>query len=421
MRPIYSLLMYLLTPYFLLRLWWKGRRLPAYRQRISERFCLQQWQPHHLPMDIWVHAVSLGEVIAVTPLIEALLAKNWRILITTMTPSGSARVRQYFAERVHHQYVPYDIPWVLTRFFRKVKPRLALMVETELWPNLVHFAQQAHIPLLLINARLSQLSYQGYKRIRFLIKPLLNQFTAILAQAPEDAERFCALGAKLEKVEVLGNIKFDLQLANNKLEAFSELKERWGKQRPVMIVASTHEDEEYQILSRLKKLQQALPELILLIAPRHPERFQKIYQQSLQLGFKVGLRSQIETINCNNEVVVLDSLGELLGFYQVSDYAFVGGSLVPIGGHNVLEPIAFSVPVLTGPHVHNFKTICGDLQAAQAIELVGSADELIEKTINLHRDQTRRASLVKNASAVLEENKGAINRYLDQIESILSS
>ncbi|HHF7345084.1 TPA: lipid IV(A) 3-deoxy-D-manno-octulosonic acid transferase [Legionella feeleii] len=418
MRHVYSFLMYLMTPYMLLRLWWKGRQLPAYRQRILERFVLNDRED--IQVDIWVHAVSLGEVIAATPLIDALLAKQWTILVTTMTPTGAERVKARFGEKVIHQYMPYDLPGVTKRFFKRTKARVGLIVETELWPNIIHYAYKAQMDLFLVNARLSERSYQGYRKVKFLFKPVLNQFNAILAQSEDDAKRFRALGAVASKVIVLGNMKFDLQTQNINTELFLELKARWGAERVVVMVASTHEDEEELVLSRLKKLQAAIDNMILLIAPRHPERFQKVHQLSVQLGFNTGLRSQKETLSKENEVVILDCLGELLGFYQISDYAFVGGSLVPVGGHNVLEPIAMQVPVLSGTQVHNFKTICRDLQEAQAIELVENADILIERIIALHQDGNRKRNLVANATMVLEANKGAVARYVAKAQSILN-
>lgn len=415
MRQVYSIFMYLLTPYLLLRLWWKGFRLPAYRHRISERFLLDKKPTETI--DIWVHAVSLGEVIAATPLIDALLDKQRRILITTMTPTGAERVQLRFGDRVAHRFVPYDLPWVLRRFFKKVKPKVGLIVETELWPNLIHYATKVGLPLFLINARLSERSFQGYKRVDFLFKSILNQFSAIFAQSEDDSGRFKALGADQSRVSVLGNMKFDLQTQNIDTELFLNLKKSWGSHRTVIMVASTHDDEEMQLLSRLKKLQSGISDLIMLIAPRHPERFQKVYQLSLDQGFNTGLRSKMETLGTDNEVVVLDSLGELLGFYQISDYAFVGGSLVPVGGHNVLEPIAMQVPVFSGPHVHNFKTICRDLQNAHAIELVENADDLVESIVALHQNKDKKKSLVNNATQVLEANKGAVERYVEKVEA----
>lgn len=417
MRVLYSALMYLLTPYLLLRLWWKSRKLPAYRHRIWERFCIGTKASKGV--DIWVHAVSLGEVIAATPLIDAMLDKHWSILITTMTPTGSDRVKARFGDKVSHQYVPYDLPGVIRRFFRQTKPRVGVIMETELWPNLIYQANAAKIPVLLANARLSERSLNGYLKLKFLFKPVLNSFHAILAQSADDAQRFMALGADKNLVRVLGNIKFDLQTNKVDSEKFQSIKQHWGYERPAVIAASTHDDEESQILSRLKRLQQEIPGVVLLIAPRHPERFQTVYQLCVQAGFNTGLRSAVDTLSPENEVVVLDSLGELLGMYLISDYAFVGGSLVPVGGHNVLEPIAMSVPVISGDQVHNFKTICADLVAAKAIVLVHNGDELIDAIIRLHHDAVSQRRMIKNATAVLESNKGSVMKHIDLIEAAL--
>lgn len=399
------------------RLWWKGRRLPAYKQRIAERFCLSKRENN--PVDVWVHAVSLGEVIAAIPLINAILDRKWSVFVTTMTPTGSERVQACFGDRVGHQYVPYDLPGALKRFFKQIQPRAGIIMETELWPNLIYQARAAKIPLLLANARLSDGSMQGYKLVKFIIKPLLNQFAAILPQGEEDAKRFIGLGAQHEIVRVLGNIKFDLQTDAIDSKKFHDLKEHWGAERIAVIAASTHENEESQILSQLKRLQAAIPGVVLLIAPRHPERFQSVYQLCVQEGFNTGLRSNTDSLSPANEIVVLDSLGELLGMYQISDYAFVGGSLVPVGGHNVLEPIAMNVPVLSGNQIHNFKAICSDLAAAKAILLVQHANEVIDGIIKLHTHQVERQQMVANATTVFERNKGAVMRHLKQIEMLM--
>jgi 3-deoxy-D-manno-octulosonic-acid transferase len=406
--------MYLLSPYLLFRLWWKGRRLPAYKRRISERFCWDDLDV--MKFDIWIHAVSLGEVIAATPLVEAVLDKKWSVIITTMTPTGAEQVAKHFGGRVLHRYVPYDLLGVVKRFFKKIKPQIGVIMETELWPNLLAEAKLAGVPLFLANARLSERSSRGYLRFKFLFKPIVNQFAGVLAQSQEDAERFIALGVEAEKVRVLGNMKFDLQVHAVEMEQFQELKNCWGAQRTVFISASTHSDEEARIINQLKTLQGAIPGVLLLIAPRHPERFQEVYQLCLQQGFNVGLRSDPQTLSSQNEVIVLDSLGELLGFYQLSDYAFVGGSLAPVGGHNVLEPIAMNVPVLSGPHVHNFKTICRDLVEAKALILVDDVESLIAAIIQLHNDKALKDSMVQRAAQVLQSNKGAAGRYLSAIE-----
>jgi 3-deoxy-D-manno-octulosonic-acid transferase len=416
MRYFYNLFLHLMLPYVLFRLYWKGRRLRAYRERVSERFSFNLMTSK---VDVWLHANSLGEVVAATPLIDALLAKQLSVLVTTMTPTGSQQVKRRFGQQVLHQYVPYDFSWAVRRFFKRISIRMGIIIETELWPNLIYGAKLANVPLIVANARLSDKSFKSYEKIRWFYKPILNQLTMVLAQSSVDAQRFLALGVPAEKVCMLGNMKFDLQtnLSNN--AACLQLKTTWGSSRPVLIAASTHDDEENQLLLRLKTLQIAMPHLVLLIAPRHPERFKTVYELSQKLGYKTGLRSQSETITNDKEVIVLDSLGELLGFYQNSDYAFVGGSLVPIGGHNVLEPIAMQVPVFCGPYMQNSKAICADLLAAKAIQIAANADELIGAIAKMYKNREIRAEQIKNATAVLEANRGTVARHLEQIERIL--
>lgn len=419
MRFIYSSVMYLLTPFLLIRLWWKGRRLPAYRERIAERFSFGDSIGQKV--DVWIHAVSLGEVIAAIPLVDALLARQYTVLITTMTPTGSERVIKRFAKQVFHQYIPYDLPLALKRFFRQTQPKVGVIMETELWPNLIHEAQVARVPLLLANARLSERSYRGYQFISRWLRPILNQFSALLTQSAEDAQRFIALGARQELVHVLGNVKFDMQTHTHVPEQFQELKALWGSERVVLIAASTHEGEEAALLNEFKRLQQVIPDVILIIAPRHPERFHSVFKLAKQLGYHTGLRSEKESLSTDNEVVVLDSLGELLGWYQISNFAFVGGSLVPVGGHNMLEPIAVQVPVITGPHTSNFKAICSSLEEAQAMHKAENAAQVMDAVINLYVNGIARQQMINNATQVLESNRGAVKRHVEKIKELLKT
>ena len=375
-----------------------------------------------LKVDAWLHAVSLGEVVAAIPLIDAMIAKGWRVLITTMTPTGSEKVKSRFGDKVLHQYVPYDYPWVLRRFFKRYAINVAVIMETELWPNLIHFAHTNKIPLLLVNARISDQAFGKYEKVKFFFKPILANFTGIMTQSDEDAARFIALGAPSNLVSVSGNIKFDLQIKVPNLTVFQEIKEQWGASRTVVLAASTHEGEESQLLSAFSQLKTAIPGVLFAIAPRHPERFQTIYNLCQQMGFNTGLRSQAATINSDIDMIVLDSMGELLGFYQISDFAFVGGSLVPlIGGHNVLEPIAVEVPVFTGPHMQNSKSICQDLCAMNAMQLYTNAEDIFAAMIRMHQDKSSRVQQVSNASQVLEKNKGSLGRYLEKIEEVVQT
>lgn len=416
-RRLYTCFLYLLVPFILARLYWKGRSNPGYSQRIAERFSLGKELPQSV--DIWLHAVSLGEVVAATPLIEQLLAKQYRMLVTTMTPSGSQHVSTKFGTRVQHQYLPYDLPWCLKRFFKRLNARVGIIMETELWPNLIYEAKKANLQMALVNARLSDKGYQQYQKTGQLFKPVLNQFTFIGAQSELDANRYLSLGASKKIVSILGNMKFDLIHPGSMLDRFSMFKDAWGNQRPVFIAASTHDDEESQLLSRLKKLQQAIPSVILLIAPRRPERFQEVFTLCQRMGFKTALRSKPDSITPDADVVVLDSLGELLGFFQLSDYAFVGGSLIPIGGHNVLEPIAMGIPAFCGPFMQNSKTICNDLKTAKALQWANDADDLIDRLIDMHQHPMQRAEQIANATAVLKSNQGTVVKYVGEIEKLL--
>lgn len=416
MRRIYTFFLYLLVPFILLRLYWKGRLHPAYRKRIAERFSIGKNLPKSV--DIWVHAVSLGEVVAATPLIEGLLTAKHRVLVTTMTPSGSQQVQTKFGDRVEHQYVPYDLPWCLRRFFKRLNARVGVIMETELWPNLIYHAKEAGLQLALVNARLSDKAFQHYQKTGKLFKPVLSQFTLIGAQSELDAKRYLALGAPQHIVRVLGNMKFDLIHPGSMLDKFSPFKDSWGAHRPVFIAASTHDDEENQLLNRLIQLKMAIPAIVLLIAPRRPERFQAVYELSQRHGFKTALRSQPESITPAVDVVILDCIGELLGFFQLSDYAFVGGSLVPVGGHNVLEPIAMGVPVFCGPFMQNSKAICTDLKTAKAIQWTQNVDDLVRILIEMYQNPTQRTQQIANATAVLKANQGTIVEYLREIESL---
>lgn len=417
MRFFYTSIMVLLTPYFIGRLWWKSRQQPAYRQRIAERFSFKLPVLAELP-EIWVHAVSLGEAIAAAPLIEALLAKGRSVIVTTMTPTGSAYVTRQFSNRVLHQYAPYDLPGLWSTFFRHYQPRLGLIMETEIWPNMILSASKCGVPLVLVNGRLSEASFQRYARLRFLFGPLLRKWTALLVQTPEDQLRFLQLGALAVSTQVIGNMKFDISLAPIALGRFEQLRAAWGKTRPVIIVASTHEDEEAQVLSVLRLLQKEIPQLLLVIAPRHPDRFQSVYALCMQQGFHTGRGSEGGSLSPMCEVIVLDSLGELMQAYACADYAFVGGSLISRGGHNLLEPIAAGVPVFSGPSVYNFKFIAETLQAVGALQLVSSAQQLAEEIIALHRNEIARRRQIKNATEVLRKNQGVIEKYLKAIAGI---
>jgi len=417
MRYVYTVLFYLALPFILARLYWKGRKNPAYTERISERF---SWGAKHAShVDVWVHAVSLGEVVASKTLVEQLLVEHQRVLVTTMTPTGSAQVRRQFGERVSHQYVPYDFPWALRRFFMATKPRVGIIMETELWPNMIAEARLCGVTLFLANARISDGAFKAYQPVKYFFKQFLAQFTGILAQSAQDAKRFCALGAPNSHVRIMGNMKSDLQISIDGFDALSVFKHSWGEARPVVILGSTHEGEEQHMFSAFRALQQALPRVVLLVAPRHPERFESVYQLACTHGLKTARRSQHASIQHNTEVVVLDCLGELLGFYALSEYAFVGGSWVPVGGHNVLEPMALGVPVFCGTFMHNSKSLCEDLLRARAMLQVESAEAMVKQIRHLHQNTDEREAQIIHATEALKASQGAVARHVEAIKPYL--
>ncbi len=417
-RYIYTALFYLFMPFIVLRLYFKSRKNRAYRGRIKERFMWGR-AAQAKPVDVWVHAVSLGEVVAASALIESVLKMGHRVLVTTMTPTGLAQIERTFGERVVYQYVPYDYPDVLYRFFKCYQPRLGLIMETELWPNLMYAASAHQVNLFIVNARISNGAFKAYQKVRWFFKPLWSCIQGVFAQSELDAKRFCALGVPEAKVHMLGNMKSDLTVPEDVSKPVYFLKQALGEARPVVIAASTHEGEEEQILSVLNTLQQAVPGVVLFIAPRHPERFDAVYALAKQHGFKTSRRSQLETITSSDEVVVLDSLGELLGFYGLSDYAFVGGSFVPIGGHNVLEPMALSVPVFCGMFMQNSKNLCETMLSAGAMRQVPDANALVDAIRVLHEDEQLQKTQVSAATNALKASQGAVMRHVEALEMYL--
>lgn len=416
MRLIYTLLLYLLSPVVLLRLAWRGLRAPAYLRRWPERFAFIE--PPVGERVIWIHAVSVGEVQAAEPLVRALLERygDYSILLTTVTPTGSARVMELFDNEVAHVYAPYDLPDAVARFFDRVRPQLAIIMETELWPNLFHACQVRRIPLLLVNARLSERSRRGYRRVRVLVRQVLGNITQIAAQGELDAARFIALGAAPGIVTVTGNLKFEQRIAPSLLERAEVLRREWGTGRPVWIAASTHEGEDELVLDVFRELRKPFPDCLLVIVPRHPERFGAVAELCRRRGFSVRLRSELQPCAADTEVFIGDSMGELPLFYAAADVAFVGGSLVRHGGHNLLEPAALGIPVVTGPHVFNFTEIVRLLSAAGACRKVESVVGLERVVREWLEDANERHAAGESGRVVIEKNRGALAAVLEMIE-----
>jgi 3-deoxy-D-manno-octulosonic-acid transferase len=416
LRKLYTLLLYLLTPFVIARLAWRGIRAPDYWRRWPERFGIIR--PALGERVIWVHAVSVGEVLATEPLVQALFEQypEHSILVTTVTPTGSVRVTALFANAVAHVYAPYDLPAAVSKFLDRVRPQLAIVMETELWPNLFHACQQRSIPLLLVNARLSERSVAGYQRVRRLASQTLSAVTEIAAQSELDAGRFRSLGADERRIKVTGNMKFEQGIPPGLLERAEVLRRDWGVGRTVWVAGSTHEGEDELLLDVFRQLRQQFRDCLLVLVPRHPERFESVAELCRHRGCHTVLRSEGVACTPDTEVFIGDSMGELPLFYAAADVAFVGGSLVCHGGHNLLEPAALGVPVVTGPYVFNFVEICELLLQAGACEKVENTAGLLHTVSLWLADANERHRIGQRGREVVERNRGALQAVLAMID-----
>ena len=421
-RTLYTLLFHLGLPLVAIRLWLRARKAPAYAKRVGERFAVNL--PALQPGGIWVHAVSVGESIAAAPMIRALLKQypQLPITVTCMTPTGSQRVQALFADepRIQHCYLPYDLPWAAARFLNRVQPKLAVIMETELWPNHIHKCAKRGIPVALANARLSARSAKGYARFAKLTRPMLEEMSLIAVQTETEAERFRQLGARPECVEVTGSIKFDLSIDPQLLIKARELRESWqAQERPVWIAASTHEGEDEILLAAHRQLLANYPNALLILVPRHPERFNSVFELCQREGFATVRRSGGESVSAQTQVLLGDTMGELLFLYALADSAFVGGSLVPNGGHNLLEPAALAKPVLSGPHLFNFLEIAALLREAGALEEIEDAQGLALAVQRLFELPQNAQQMAEAGLKVMQANQGALQRLLDGLARLL--
>ncbi|MEZ5461425.1 lipid IV(A) 3-deoxy-D-manno-octulosonic acid transferase [Dokdonella sp.] len=421
MRLIYTLTMYLLTPVILYRLAARGLRYRRYLSRWKERFGF--FPAPGFSNSSWVHAVSVGEVNAAVPLIESLMRTypDAQMVVTTVTPTGSERVQKLFGDRVFHVYLPYDLPASVKRFLDRIKPRFAVIMETEIWPNLFITCRERSIPVVVTNARLSERSLRGYGPVRPLARRAIQCASFVAAQSPIDAERLRKLGAVENRLSVIGNLKFDLSVPASLARTGAQMRESWGSRRPVWIAASTHEGEELPVLKAHSAILQRFPDALLLIAPRHPERFRPVASSCRSLGFSTRIRSEDGSANDLCQCFVIDAMGELMQFYAASDIAFVGGSLEPIGGHNLLEPAALGKPVIVGPHTFNTEEVAASLIDAHAVLRVGNAAELGAAVVRLLANPDERTAMGHSAQAVLERERGAVERTLKIVEKVLES
>ena len=419
MRFLYVILAYLLTPLLLGHLLWRGRANPEYRRRIGERFGVGHAR---LPSpSIWVHAVSVGEIQAAAALVRRLLKRcpTQPVVLTTVTPTGLQRAWELFGDAVVHSYAPFDLVGSVRKFFDWSRPQLLIVLETELWPNLYHECGRREVPLVLASARVSPKSVNRYRLMLSLFRQTLSHGIVIAAQSEADAKRFLVLGASSERTHVTGNIKFDFDLPPQVETHGRRLRQSHAPDRPIWVAASTHANEEEIVLAAHRQVLEAFPNALLLLVPRHPERFETAASLTAKQGFSAVRRSDGDDCTIDTQVFIGDSMGELPMFYAAADIAFVGGSLVQVGGHNLLEPAALGKPVLTGPYTYNAEDIGRLLQDAGAVRVVGDADELGVAAINLLGDPQERERIGALGRAAVNSNRGALDRLLGLISPLV--
>lgn len=420
MRFLYTIIFYLLLPFILLRLWIKNRKTPNGLQFWHERLGLGL-RPFS-PGGIWVHAVSVGESLTAIPLIKLLQQRypTIPITVTNETVTGAERIRVELGNSVTQLFFPYDLPLVLKKFFNALQPKLLILLETELWPNILAACQLYQVPVALVNARLSERSAKAYRHILPVIRKMLKSIDVIAAQFQADADRFVDLGFPAEKIHVTGSLKFDLTLPPRLFEQAQRWRKSWGENRLVWIAASTHPGEEELILQAFTEVRQSFPDLLLVSVPRHVNRVPQLVQLYSSQDYKIIKRSEHnESEMADADIFIGDTMGELLIFYAAADLAFVGGSLVEKGGQNPLEPAAVGLPILTGPHTFNFATITEQLKRRNVEIQVNNATELAEQVIALLYNPARRQQKADEAKKFVVQNKGSALKQMQLIENLL--
>jgi len=439
-RLLYTLLYYSLTPLLFIRLLFKHQKSSAYKEqrqslRLAERFGFflkpEFVKPEHKDNSqspVWFHTVSVGEFLATLPLIKQLKQNypQYPIVITCTTTTGSAQITKVFAEEiksghVFHVYLPYDLPGSMKRFMKSIKPRLGIIMETEIWPNLLYVSQQLDIPVWLLNARMSSRSAKSYARFPELTKTTLNQFSGIAVQNATDEKRLKKLGANEKYLHITGSIKFDLKINQDDINAGSALREQLHWQhKKVLIAASTHKGEDEIILNIYQKLKNHHSDLVLIIVPRHPERFQSVYQLLSNTNLKVFKRSEMKDLSLPAiDILLGDSMGEMICYYACADVVFMGGTMMPTGGHNILEPAALGLPVVYGPHMFNFAAINELFLQHEATLQVADSESLEDALNTILSDESAANVLGERAKNLMAQNSGALEKMMCLIKPYL--
>lgn len=416
MQLIYSLLLTILSPFLLYSLYKKKEGKPAFGSRWKEHFgSTPQLKSKQAP--IWIHAVSVGEAIAATPIIKALKKQNPEqpILVTTTTSTGAEQIEK-LGDLVEHRYMPIDFCFAVRGFLKVTKPEKMLIMETELWPNTLHTVAKFGIPISILNARLSEKSYLGYKKVQPIFNLLSKHLTHVCCQYQDDADRFVALGINSEKVYVTGSVKFDIEITDAVIESGKQLRHTLGTERPVWIAASTHKGEDEKILAAHKELLKAIPNALLILVPRHPERFNSVFELCQTYNLSCIKRTSKQTITTNNKVYLGNTMGEMLTLIGASDICFMGGSLLgdKVGGHNILEPVTLAKPSLIGPSYYNFAEITNSL-IKNKITRVITSDTLASEVEYLMNNPVNYNIVSKKSILFIQKNNGAINKTISII------
>ena len=437
-RLAYTGLYYLLTPLMFIRLLLKHRKSSAYKEqrqalRLSERlgfFSVPDnfGEQNNSSKPVWIHTVSVGEFMASLPLIKQIMQETQLpLVITCTTTTGSAQIIKTFDNeirqgRVLHVYLPYDLPGSMRRFFHKVRPGLGIVMETEIWPNMMQVAQQTDVPVWLLNARMSAKSAKGYARFKQLAQTTLQSFSGIAAQDGLDANRLKELGANHDELHITGSIKFDLKVNPEDIEAGKALRVQLGWQdNTVLVVASTHKGEDEILLDTYQQLKEKHPDLVMLVVPRHPERFEFVYQLLNSKNYSVLRRSQIDQVEQESTDILLgDSMGEMMRYFACADIVFMGGTLVPTGGHNILEPAALGLPIVYGPHIFNFYAINELFQQYEASLQVNSVELLPQTIDSLMNESESTRAMGERAKHLMEQNSGALDKMMALIRPYLN-
>lgn len=416
LRFIYSCLFYLAMPFVLLRLLKRSIKEPGYRQQVWQRFGF--FESEYAGEIIWIHAVSAGETVAAAPLVQKLLDQGHRCLVTSMTPTGRERTRVLLGDQVDNAWAPYDTPGAVARFLNRNKPRMLITIDTELWPNILMACEASGIPAALVNGRMAARSAEGYARFPAMTRSMLQSLELIAVQTRSHASRFETLGALPENVHVTGSIKFDGKYAEGHEARLAHAKELTSS-RTVILGASTHEGEEAALLSILSSLAVVVPDVLLVLAPRHTHRTDRVVRICEESGCQPKRYSEGQGVSADDRVLILDVMGELESYFPIARVAFIGGSLVPVGGHNLLEAVRSGTAVVMGPHLDNVEDITQQFIDHDAMRVVRDEHQLRDEVIGLMRDEDETRRLVEAASQVLEENRGSIGRTIEHIGTVL--